>query len=353
MQRLIAFYVHHHGRGHITRTRTLLQALDSPAAVLTSAAVEPDEMAGAAFVPLPMDTPVDPDVATSPAPPHLHYAPLGVAGQRARVARIAQFVSMAAPALLVVDVSSEVAQLGRLTGTPTVVVRQHGERWDAGHRAAYDSAIELLAPFGPELEEPDVPEDVRERTFYAGGLGRVGSIEAIGRQEARRRLGWDPELPTVVVLCGRGGDGPSDAEIVAAAGATSPHRWVVVGDRNITNDRIETMGWVDDPMLQLTAADVVVGSAGHNTVMEVAAARRPFVCLPQERPFDEQVRKAARLASLDAAEVLGSWPAPGRWPAILRRAAVRGGDRLASQADPGAADRAARWLDGLVERYAV
>lgn len=353
MDRHVAFYVHHHGHGHVTRTSAVIERLRSPATVLTSADLGSADLAGASVVRLPLDVPPGRDVPADHAPRHLHYAPLGVPGQRKRVDLITRFIADAVPSLLVVDVSSEVAQLGRLTGTPTVVVRQHGERWDLAHRVAYDGAVGLLAPFGPELEEPDVPDGIGDRTWYAGGLGRRPAVGGIPVRAAREALGWDLSRATVVVLGGRGGGGPAEEELAEAAAATPGHRWVVVGDRRTVVERVHATGWVDDPSLYLAAADVVVGSAGHNTVMEVAAAARPFVCIPQERPFDEQVRKAARLVDLGVAEVVPAWPPAGRWPEILRCATERGGEDLAELADPGAADRAARWLDELAARYAA
>ena len=50
-----------------------------------------------------------------------HYAPLGHPGVRDRMAAIARWAAEADPALLVVDVSVEVALLARLLAVPTIV----------------------------------------------------------------------------------------------------------------------------------------------------------------------------------------------------------------------------------------
>ncbi len=204
MRRHVAFYVHHHGRGHTTRTRAVLDELDVPATVLTSVPGPPGTFGDAEVVPLPRDDEAAEAGVAVPCPAQLHYAPIGVAGLRERSATITRVLAERAPAALVVDVSAEVAQLARLAGTPTVVVRQHGARWDAAHRAAYDGAVGLLAPFGPELEEPDVPDDVLARTVHVGGLGRVPTIEDGARERARHVLGWRAHQVGVVVLVGRG-----------------------------------------------------------------------------------------------------------------------------------------------------
>lgn len=354
----IAFYVHHHGRGHTSRARAIIDALSLPATVLTSAPTGPGTFGDASVIELPRDD-GGAEIAHVPTvpPAHLHYAPLGVPGLRERTARLAGFLAEEAPALLVVDVSAEVAQLARIAGVPPVVVRQHGDRWDPAHLATYDAAVALLAPFGPELEEPDVPEAVRQRTFYAGGLSRPPpqstALLADIRDEIRGELGWRPHDRGVVVLLGSGGAGPAPEDVRAAMRATPDHRWVVVGCRDDAEGDVPATGWVDDPLPYLAAADVVVGSAGHNTVIETALLRRPFVCIPEDRPFDEQWRKAARLQELDVAEVVDRWPDPEDWPDVLARTRTRGGDRLGRIADPQAASRAASWLTDLAHRFAA
>lgn len=352
MRRRVSFYVHHHGRGHRSRTAAVLRHLETPATVLTSAELGGVELGGAETLDLPLDTGAPETDADLPTPPHLHYAPVGVPGLRSRVALIAGHLADVAPSLLVVDVSAEVAQLGRLSGVPTVVVRQHGHRWDLAHLAAYAGTAGLLAPFGRAMEEPDAPGWVRRRTFYAGGLSRL-SGPFPSRDEARRRLGWETDADIVLLLRGSGGQGPDLDEVTKAAARTAPYRWVGLGYRqDRAPDRIHDAGWVDDPTLHLCAADVVVGSAGENTVMEVAAVRRPFVCIPEPRPFDEQVRKAARLRALDAAEVLDQWPPASAWPAVLAAARARGTERLSGLTDPEGAAKAAGWLDELATRFA-
>lgn len=347
----LAYYVHHHGRGHVSRARAIVSELRSPVTVLTSSRVERRWFPDADVVRLDPDTD-PPETDHQPQPPaHLHYAPLGVPGLRERSAQLARFVADAAPSLFVVDVSVEVAQAVRLTGTPVVYVRQHGDRWDPPHLAAYDGACGLLAPFGAELEEPDVPQTVRAKTFYAGGFARVPH-PLPDRTRARHQLGWPQDDAVVVVLCGSGGDGPASEAIVAAASSTSNYRWVVVGRSDVRGAGVASVGWVDDPLPYVAAADLVVGSAGHNTLMEVATVGRPFVCVPEDRPFQEQRRKAERLRALDAAEVVDDWPGSARWPEVLQRASARGEATFRTLVDPDGARRAAAWLESLVVRFA-
>jgi predicted glycosyltransferase len=73
----------------------------------------------------------------------------------------------------------------------------------------------------------------------------------------------------------------------------------------------------------LRASSVVVGTAGSNIVAEVAAARRPFVCLPQARPFREQARQAEALRRLGVATVRTRRPHPSEWPGLLSESEAR------------------------------
>ena len=53
------------------------------------------------------------------------------------MALIAQWLARAAPDVLIVDVSVEVAAFARLMGTRVVWIGQRGRRTDAPHRLAY------------------------------------------------------------------------------------------------------------------------------------------------------------------------------------------------------------------------
>ena len=97
--------------------------------------------------------------------------------------------------------------------------------------------------------------------------------------------------------------------------------------------------WVADPTAALRSADVVVTHAGQNALAEVAAARRPAVVVPQDRPHDEQRTTAGVLAR-------GGWPVSVRetWPdagggARLDRTARLDGEQWATWCDGRAVHR--------------
>ena len=342
----VGYYAAHHGRGHVTRAAAVLAHVRAPATLFSSA--EPPALPpGVAFVRLPPDDARGDGDRAGAGP--LHYAPIGHPGLRRRMARLAAWAGEG-PGVLVSDVSAEVAVLGRLLSLPTVAVRQHGARWDSGHALAYRLSARLVAPFPASLEEPDVPDWVCAKTDYAGGFSRF---------DGRPRPA-DVDRQSVVVLGGAGASGAGSgaawapADLVAAAPAAPDWRWRVLGAQTPAGApaNLSGLGWVDDPFPVLARAEVVVAHAGHNAVMEAAAAGRPLVVVPAERPFEEQVRKAQALDRVGAAVACPRWPAPADWSGILDQARRQDPAPLRSLVDGDGATRAAAVLDRLAEAAA-
>ena len=130
----------------------------------------PNLLHGAPWVALPLDNlhgSVDPTANGT-----LHWVPRHDDGLRRRMALIADWINAAEPDLMVVDVSVEVAMLCRLLGVPTVVVAMRGDRLDRAHRAAYDSAHALLAPWAAEVRRPRLAgslaqQDLSRRRYFS------------------------------------------------------------------------------------------------------------------------------------------------------------------------------------------
>lgn len=341
--RRIGYYVHHHGAGH--RHRALAVAGCDPGRFtllgtglgLSTHAIEsislPDDRMteGAAF---------DGRDHEQHRPQSLHYAPLDHDGVRMRMAALAGWIGAANPALIVVDVSVEVAMLARLCATAVAYVRLGGRRNDIPHLEAFRGASILIAPFARPLDDPETPAWIAEKTIYAPGLvWRRGDAEA--------------EPGSVLVVCGRGGSSVSLRHLIDAARYTPQHHWRVIGFDGDTPDlppNLVISGWTDDPEREIARAEIVVGGAGDGLVGAVLAARRPFICIPEPRPFDEQRSKAMALQRAGAAIAVERWPDADDWQVIL--ASARGIDPRAQAAlhdDDGPA-RLARVLIDLAER---
>ena len=336
---VIGYYVHHRGDGH--RQRALAIAGSAPDSVVLLGTGLAGRCADRSYLDLDDDRPLpDGECAAAPAADCLHYAPLHHTGVQQRVAKIAAWIARRRPALMVVDVSVEIAMLARLSSIPTVYVRLAGRRDDAAHLQAFGAARLLLAPFHAELDDPSVPAWVRRKTRYVPGLTHA-------------RVGAAPATQVVLVVNGRGGGILDGGAIAAAATSTPEFHWRVIGPVTAPAEcprNLELRGWVDNAEEEIGNAGVVIGTGGDGVVSAAAAAGRPFVCLPQERPYDEQLCKARRLAALGAAVVLERLPQAGEWPDILRQAQTLHPARLSRLHDPNGIGSACALLHSLAER---
>lgn len=345
MTRPIGYYVHHHGAGHRRRALAIAAAfgegmtligtgLEGATGAVPCLDLPDDRMAGEGFA----------GRDHAERPPALHYAPVDHDGVRRRVAALAGWIAAAKPRLLVIDVSVEIAMLARLASVPTVYVRLSGNRHDRPHGDAFAGATALLAPFHAALDDADVPDAIRARSFYAP--------EIVPPPPPPSSLSPSPspagaDILVVIGGGGRCGDGEAWA---AAARAVSGRSWEVIGPCSRPRHappNLSLRGWVEDADRRIARAGVVIGAAGDGLVGAVLAHRRPFICLPEPRPFDEQVAKARRLAAIGAAVVPDAWPADGAWPALVETAVAQRATWPAALAGEGGARRVACWLERI------
>lgn len=329
--RLIGYYVHHHGAGHLARARAIAAASAVPIVFLGTGLgdfgidLPDDRMATGQF---------DGEDTASNRPEALHYAPLHHPGIQSRVAAIAQWIADARPALMIIDVSVEVAMLARLASVPTVYVRLNGDRNDPSHLEAFRGASALLAPYHADLEMPSTPGWVRAKTQYIPGI-----TTAVPQVHPIERL--------ILVVVGKGGPPVNTASFVQAACACPEWHWRVIGPVPKLDDvppNLEIIGWIDDARCEIAQASLVVGAAGDGLINSVLAARRPFICIPEDRPFDEQRATASRLRALDAAVVVPEWPKPDAWASLIRLAQVQPPSAKQRLHDSLGAHVAADWL---------
>ncbi|WP_411901656.1 glycosyltransferase [Methylorubrum thiocyanatum] len=360
MKKPIAFFVHHQGRGHAQRTMAVAAefARDRPVSVLTAGPhlfdgfsrdieiVTLPNMIGAA-VPTPR-------LYAEPTPPVMHCVPLGLPEMRRTMRTILDHLDAREVGLFVVDVSAEIALLARIASVPAVQIRMHGDRGDIGHLGAYEACVGMLAPFDERLEQDDYPAPLRAKTFYSGGL--CTSVDRVPeRAEARARLGLDPDREIIVAVTGGGGSGTPYAPLTVAARAAPEALWLTLGPTHREGHEtdfanLRELGWVPSVTDYLAAADIIVASAGDNTVHEVARVGGRLIVMPEWRYFGEQARKAEALVRLGAAVQAPQWPGDLQgWRDLLARARGLDGGILRGLYAPDAAARAADWLEGLTD----
>ncbi len=319
---MIGYYVHHHGRGHLSRALAIRAALDTEMTVLSSLP-RPSAWEGQ-WLALPLDDESDP--VQPEANGRLHWAPLASAGLRDRMAMISGWIAATRPDALVVDVSVEVAVLARLHGTPVVTVALPGRRDDPAHELAFDVSSAIIAAWPPEAEGmlAGLTAAARERLRPVGAIGRYAPDRTPGdRARTTRR---------VLVLSGAGGDDFS-GPLAAGSSHADDWEWTHLGG--------SSGRWIEDPWNDILSSDVVVTHAGEGILAEVSAARRPAIVLAQRRPHDEQSTTAGVLGRSAWPVLVPSSDTVRDWPSLLDAAARLDGDRWRTWNDGRGAERAA------------
>jgi processive 1,2-diacylglycerol beta-glucosyltransferase len=180
------------------------------------------------------------------------------------------------------------------------------------------------------------------------------------KAEARRRLGLDPQTPTVLISGGNHGLGRLDAVLEAVRASQHAQAAVVTGGNKelfeelsakYTGDpRIKVVGFIDNMETYMQAADFMVGKPGGLTTAEALASGLPIVIanpLPgQEMRNTEFLRdKGAAVYAPNAADL--------RW---IVQALLESRDTLAALqrnaealARPFAADAIVRKIKSLLD----
>jgi len=360
MMRPIGYFVHHQGRGHAERAAAIANAIpaDRPVVLFSARAdIFPPLATHVSVRTIPSLFEATGEEALALAnvqtPATMHCAPLGWPSITRAIATLTQWFDTARPALFVTDVSAELAQLARIASIPCVSVLQHGARDDPGHRAAYESALGILAPYAPAIEQPGRPAWMLAKTHYAPGVGV--DIETPDRTAARALLGLPQDAEIVVVVAGGGGSGTPATPLTLGARAEPDALWLTIGAveqewHATAPGNLRHLGWVDTPAAYIAAADRVVSSAGNTTVHMIAAIGRPWIVVPEWRYFDEQLWKARMLDAAGAAVTLDHWPShAGAWAEAWARAATLDLARQHALRATHAARDAAAWLCGLAD----
>lgn len=355
----IGYFVHHQGRGHAERAAAIANALAERREVTLFSArtdIFPELEQGVSVCPIPsLFEATGREVAAMaalPMPETVHCAPLGWPSITEAFASLAAWFAEKRPALFITDVSAELGQLARLCSVPHVAVLQHGERSDAGHMAAYDSAVGLLAPYSEKLEQPERPMNLRRKTHYASGVGVDCSVTA-RKAEARRALGLDQDREIVLVIAGGGGEGTPSTPLTLGARAEPETQWITIGKvrsewHETVPGNLEHRGWVDNPQDWIAAADRIVSSCGNTTVHMVLAAGRPWVVIPEWRYFDEQLCKAEALDREGLAAVSRHWPShAAAWDRLWSAARLIDVERQCAIIGTNPAEAAAAWIEDL------
>lgn len=348
---IIGWYVHHQGFGHAVRFVAVAEKMRviAPEVRLVGLGSVPPRGWDGGWVGLARDDdpmPTDPDPTADGA---LHWAPLLHRGMQSRSATTAEWLRKSGCRLFVSDVSVEMLLLARLCSVPTVALAMRGVREDRPHALGYDVAEALLAPWPASTQEQLPPQWMKKLT----AVGSFSRFDDLINDDAQDEQGGS--VRTVLLLLGNGGHEVSFDAVAEAADATPDWNWRIAGvsaaEANVsTRENLTFLGYVENVWQELQESSVVVGPCGTGSVGEVAAARRPFIALPQERPFDEQLVQASILERAGLVDVIRQWPPSSEWDGLLTKAATRSGLEWTPYNDGRGAERACRFLLDLASK---
>lgn len=261
--------------------------------------------------------------------------------------------------VLVIDGPPNIVGELRLYDRKFMLIRRHG-RWDReDHLEAFRAADSLIASFSRMMEQPDTPEWVQEKTLYCGGLLRVGELFAtptlretiaLRELEESRRSG----VRHVTLYLQNCRESLDSETILRGAEECSSWEWVILGDLSLSRegilfpDNLRVIGDVTSPHRFFRLSEVAVGDADEGTLIEAAISRVPYLCFPQEVPYDEERVRGDVLRTLDIATVLDRWPLADEWCRHFSSAASRPGNLHVILEDSGAR-KAARHIEGRIE----
>lgn len=301
----VGYYVHHHGTGHMRRALQVIPFIPYPVVLFSSAEQPAHVPPNCTYVQLEDDS--VPGYVQAPDSLFM-YTP-----QSPRVRGRFQAISNAIEAhnitSMYVDVSMEVALFCKLLGLRVGHNVMQGIRDDAAHDHLYTMLDYYISDSTTLLDSTSRRHTV-VRPHFIGGIARYGKRQP-------RALG---PVQSVTITYSPASQQLDVTNIAASAAAFPDIDWHLIGPVQAGPElpNVICHGVVDDPLDIYTQADIVVGAGGHNTIMEMASLGKRFVCIPETRPYDEQVTAAKALAAHNMALHYDAWPTITQWQQVFQ-----------------------------------
>lgn len=236
-----------------------------------------------------------------------------------------------------VDVSAEIVHLSKLLGLTVGSAVMHGNRTERAHTYMYNAADYLLSHNSlvfdsPENRTTDTPIE------YSGGISRY-------KKRAPRQF---KSINSALIVSSRLSSEFDTHTLEALARAFPYIQWNVIGPTNgNSSSNLIFHGVVESYEGLADSTDVIIGSGGNNTIMEAASLAKPFICIPEDRPYDEQRTAAQTLERLNAAIHLSQFPTPEEWGELVERLGQVDLTTFSALVDDSASEKAAT----IIERH--
>ncbi|MBF2066868.1 MAG: glycosyltransferase [Calothrix sp. C42_A2020_038] len=158
-----------------------------------------------------------------------------------------------------------------------------------------------------------------QKTRYCGYIGRKAGL--VHPSAIRTQLQVSEEEKLILVTPGGGEDGYQLVDSYLSALALLPIQnriksLIICGPEMPTeqrqlvfeaakhNPQVQIGEFTDDLMSYMQAADTIVSMSGYNTICEIVSAGKPAVIIPRNKPSQEQLIRAEKMANLGLFKVI-------------------------------------------------
>lgn len=286
----LLYYIHHHGNGHLQRATFLVPIVQHTCTVEIVIASEAFYPAVAAAFPDIVihrlnskwdDQPTQGQRTFDAAFEGMPFT----RNARQRAASFAAILHERNITHFLSDVSAELTIQARSAGVQCLMQRHSGDIGaDPTQVFAYQCAEFLFAPFPQEIEAPDFV--FADKTCY---LGFIASPARLTASMDNGITIVHPDASLVRKLCEL--LNPQSVQIT------------VIGCEGPSLEGVRWLGKVADVAAAITSK-VVICSGGNNLISELMMLGKSLLVLPEPRPYDEQLAKAAGLARAGWAQYL-------------------------------------------------
>lgn len=277
---MIAYYAHQHGNGHSNYAQIFARHSGYKMPVFTSSKFKFDPSVEVISMPAedPDGTGVGADII--PPPDYLHYSPVGQKSIQERSALFLKEIIRRSISLVIVDLSVEIAALCRSSSIPYAYVRLPGNRNDPGHLQAFQGATFLLAYYPADLDGPDIPQWIKDKTIYTGFFSKFENVTIT--------VPVDPKV--IRVFTGNGGNSNLLNSLPTLAAKFKDYTIEIYGtvSNDINHYNVKYKGIHSDPAVAMQEASLILANCGLNLTSEILSLGKSFISIPEERPYGEQ-----------------------------------------------------------------
>ena len=310
---VIFYFVHAHGKGHITTFNNLYPEISvffRVVAITTNQEITKylKRRHDVQVVELPPKYPKGYKIPEHTFTKAFEVTPYAIEPAE-RSQALAEAVIRFRPKALYCDGVPELAIMVRGMGVPVIYVHLPGNVMnDSTQVFAHHLADRIVAHFPVSLEQGNY--QYTAKTFYSGYISKYSGHNSNVRQHS--------DIFRVTILLGYDNYHESVLRNITVDPSV---QFTVVGNKRKYDlgKNCMQLGRVKD-ISEVISGDVVISACGQNTIAELLSLGKHLILLPEKRPYDEQAVHANVLANKNIALLAKETFHPEEWRELLERA---------------------------------